>query len=274
MTTRAIGMDTYSLQYRRDNNNKLIVPSFASLTAHLDFVFVKSSEGNWMDPDFPTMWQALAAPAPMRMMYHYQRSGVSWQQQADNFLSMMPSDCMGLALDIEKINNVVDKTMMADSSRILNYLKAHTTKKVMFYSNQDMYMNYILPIMQANWPGDTWYLDFPFWIASEPFWKPSRSPDNNPTLPKGMRADWKIIQWNDSGDTYPYSAYGSPDLDAFNGSAADMMTWLGATAPAPQPAPAPTPAPTTGQTIISLNKDLAVTVLTSDPNTTVKVELQ
>jgi GH25 family lysozyme M1 (1,4-beta-N-acetylmuramidase) len=227
ITARAHGIDTYTGQYRRDGNEKLIIPSFASLTGQVDFAIIKISEGWWVDPEFNLLWDVTAAPAPLRGIYHYQRSGVSWVLQADKLLRAMPPDCQFICLDVEKINNVMDRTFFADTSRILNYWKKNTDKKVFYYSGPDIYVNYMLPIMQKYYLGDQWYLDFDMWVAQWPFWKPSRSPENNPSLPKGMRGDWKILQYNDAGDKTPYLVYGSPDLDVFNGPVPDMRAWLG-----------------------------------------------
>jgi GH25 family lysozyme M1 (1,4-beta-N-acetylmuramidase) len=231
-------MDTNSGQYHRDNNNLLILPKFKDLQGQVDFAFIKSSEGSWIDPDFRQVWNELAAPASIRGLYHYQRSSVSWQQQADNVLSITPADCQIVALDIEKTNNVLDKTFFADASRMIAYWKA-AGKKVIYYVNQDVYMNYLLPIMQANYPTDLFYLNTPAWYAQYAFWKPNRDPNNQPKLPNGMTAAWRFWQYNDAGDTYPYGVFGSPDLDVFNGTLADLSAFVGAPTP-PPPAPGPT----------------------------------
>ena len=199
ITTRANGIDTDPTQYLTDAQGNPLPPNYADLTGQCDFVFVKMTEGiSGVLNGFPIIWSKLATPAPIRGIYHYQRSGVSWQQQADNLLKGIPTDCQIIALDIEKTNNVMDKTFFANSSRLLNYWKANSKCKVIYYINQDVYMNYMLPAMTSNYPSDTWYLDFPDWVASWPTFKPSRGPDLNPSLPTGIRGDWRFLQYNNS----------------------------------------------------------------------------
>ena len=237
MTSRATGFDTYEEDFKTDGQGKLIVPVLANLRPPYapNFVFVQIYQ-NGLWANFPLMWNNLASPAQVRGVYTYAVSSMSWQQEADEVLAATPPDCQIMALDIEKTGNALDKTFMADCSRVLNYWKANFKGKVIYYANSDMYMNYILPIMQNNYPSDTWYLDFPLWDASWPSFSLSRSPDNNPSIPKGMRADWKICQWTDNAGV-PFE-----DQNVFNGQLSDLLTWVGAPVITPPP-PVTPPAP-------------------------------
>ena len=266
--TRATGIDTDVSQYNSDSSGKPLTPRYADLSVKPDFVIVKMSEGTYVDPHFMDVYSPLAQPASVRGVYHYQRSGVSWQLQADNLLRNLPSDCNVIALDVEKINNTMDAGFFADSSRILRYWAANSKCKVIYYTGQDVYMNYILPVMNKWYPMDKWYLDFPMWVASWPLFKLSRSADSNPSLPKGMRGDWKFLQWTDAGDQPKYTKYGSPDLDVFNGQLQDLLNWLVYQTPS---IPLPPVSPPSVQTVIT--KQVSITVTTSDPNSGVDVKI-
>ncbi len=270
-TTRALGIDTDVSQYNTDRNGYPLTPKFESLTGRKpDFVIVKLSEGIFVDPKFKFVYEPLAAPAAVRGLYHYQRSGVSWQLQADNVLKNTPTDCNVIALDIEKIGNVLDAKFFADSSRILRYIQANSKCKVIYYTGQDVYVNYMLPVMSKWYPQDLWFLEFPLWVASWPYLKAMRSPNNNPSLPRNMRGDWKFLQWTDAGDQPPYIGVGSPDVDVFNGPPSDLLAWVGAQQPAP--IPDPVPMPSGSQTIIT--KQVTISVSTSDQNTGVDIKVQ
>jgi len=241
ITSRAHGFDTYVYEYKRDGNNKLIVPNLSDLQGQIDFVIPQIYQGGYWN-EFPVLWEKLAAPCGIRGHYTYQVSWDSWLKQAEEVLAHTPSDCQFMVLDIEKIGNTVDKTMLADSSRILHYWQENKpagVKKVLYYANPDIYVNFILPIMGKYYPQDKWYLEFDLWVSQWPWLKSLRSPDNNPALPKNMRGDWKLYQYTDAGDKSLYSA---ADLDVFNGPVSDMRKWLGLDVVEP-PAPESTPLP-------------------------------
>lgn len=229
ITDRAHGIDVHSGQYRTDFYEKLRVPRYESLTGQVDFVIIKRSEGSWVDPAFHEVWDVLAAPAPIRGIYHYQRSAISWLLQAENVLANLPDDCQFVCLDVEKIGNVISKTMFADAGRILRYWEQHKPRpelKVIYYLNWDV-GNMMLAAMTKNYPNDKWYQDFRLWYAQYAFLKTFRKPDNNPKLPTGLPANWLFYQYDESGDSQPLERYGSPDLNVFNGPVNDLRKWLG-----------------------------------------------
>jgi len=226
ITDRAHGIDVHSGQYREDFYKQLLVPNFNALTGQVDFVIIKRSEGFWVDPRFREVWDILASPCPIKGIYHYQRSGVSWKRQADNVLENKPKDCQFIALDVEKTNNVLDKTFFADSSRILRYWKDNSDVKIVYYLNEDVGKT-MLRIMQQNYPADKWYLEFRMWFAQYAFFTRDRKPENNPRIPVGLPGDWLIYQYDENGDSQPLKRYGSPDLNVFNGTVKDMKTWIG-----------------------------------------------
>jgi len=227
---------------------------FAKTTGQIDFAIAKFSQGynipysngslhDWTD--FRRIWDQGVALVPIRGLYHYQMGGYySWERQANEVLEQMlklePKPHM-LFLDVEKIGNVVDKTFLADSLRMLLFWEANAPAgvKVGGYWNKDIAENYIMHIGLAEYGpefvdqfrrlGD-WYAQY--WLFY--------GPDKQPGLSK-LSPNWKIWQYTDRGDSFVYvngeqwRHYGSPDLNVFNGSVADMRAWLGLDAPAPQP---------------------------------------
>ena len=259
ITERAHGIDTYVDEYKRDGNGKLIVPKLASLNGQIDFVIAQIYQGGYWT-DFPIVWDNLCSPCGIRGVYVYQVSGDSWIKQAEEVLVHTPTDCQCIVLDVEKTGNTGDKTMLADSGRILRYWEKNKSHpmRIFYYVNIDIYINYILPIMSKYYPADKWYLDFDLWVSQWPWLKTLRSPDNNPSLPRNMRGDWKIHQYTDAGDKLLYSA---ADLDVFNGPVSDMRAWLGLdveTPPAPPEPPISVPSITTA--VVTAERGLNVHV--------------
>lgn len=202
--------------------------NYSQTFGQVDFAIQKMTEGTWWDTNYGKLWHLGTSQVPIRGMYHYQRSGVSWEAQANNILEMVNRVTPKLhivALDVEKINNVLDRTYFADSGRILNYLAENCDRKIILYINPDVF-----DTMYPKYFGlyDGWMFDYDMWLAQ--YWDIA-SPDKNPACPKG-RKDWKIWQYTDSGDSYKYvddirmRRYGSPDLNVFNGSVDEMMRWL------------------------------------------------
>jgi len=186
------------------------------------------------DRDFQLIWQGVAQ-IPIRGVYFYQRSGYSWQRQAEGVLNYIISaklDLHMLWLDVEKINNVIDKSMLADMRRILDYWQANVPAGITvgLYANPDVVNNYIVPLGTKNY-GKDWVdavMAYPQWIAQ--YWW-VKSPDKQPAIYK-QYPHWHVWQYSDTGDSQEirdhvtWRHYGSPDLNVFNGSVADMRTWL------------------------------------------------
>lgn len=220
ITNRAHGLDISPWQETYD---------YSKTFGQVDFAIQKMTEGTWWDSSYGKLWDLGTSQVSIRGMYHYQRSGVSWKAQADNILNMINRVSPKIhivALDIEKINNILDATYFADSGRILNYLSQNCDRKVIMYVNTDVFNT-----MYPKYFGlhDGWMFDYDMWLAQ--YWNIT-SPDKNPSLPSG-RKDWKIWQYTDSGDSYDFidgvkmRRYGSPDLNVFNGTVEEMMVWAG-----------------------------------------------
>lgn len=222
ITTRAHGIDVSRWQETY---------VYAQTWGQVDFAIQKMTEGTWWDDKWGNLWDQGTSQVPIRGMYHYQRSGTSWKAQADNILEMVARVTPKLhiiALDVEKINNILDKTYFSDSKRILEYLSVNSDRKIILYINPDIF-NIAHPLMLKNFgqEGVKWLLDYPMWLAQY-WWVPD--PNKQPATPK-LRGDWDLWQYTDKGDTKNAQGqrhYGSPDLNVFNGTADQMRAWAGA----------------------------------------------
>jgi len=217
----------------------------AKATGKIDFAIMKASEGNFRDSKFMEIWAGVKK-LPIRGAYHYLRSGLGWQVQADFFLSVVKGlDFHLYAMDFEGTGNTMGAAFADTAHRWMDYVARKTGRMVILYSNPSHYDADLHPY------GD-WMKDYPLWIAHY-FYNPS--PDKNPSLPRFRKpGDWSIYQYA-SERNFPGHAreYGTPvtsiDLNVFNGTVDEMRHWLKldqVVAPVTQPVtPVPPATPTT-----------------------------
>lgn len=215
---------------------------FDKTWGQVDFAIQKMTEGLWWDTNYGKRWDLGTSQVGIRGMYHYQRSGISWKAQANNILEMVSRVTPKLniiALDVEKINNVLDKTYFSDSQRILEYLSINSDRRIVLYINPDVFnVAYSLMLKNYGIESTNWLFDYPMWLAQY-YWT-GRSPDKQPLTPK-LRGDWDMWQYTDSGDSTKYvdgslwRHYGSPDLNVFNGTVDQMKAWANADVTTPTP---------------------------------------
>jgi len=244
ITTRAHGIDISAYQifrgYTKEQDRGF---DLERTWGQIDFGIVKLGEGYNTpyktregskdgDRDFRLLWDGVSE-LDIRGVYFYQRSGYSWQQQADmvlEYLQALDVKPHILSLDVEKINNVLDKSFFADTHRILNYWKKNSPYTVIQYSGNDIINNYLVPI-GTRYYGKAWVdevMAFPQWQAQY-WWR--YSPDKNPDPYKGY-PNWDIWQYTEGGDSFgtgdrkSWRHYGSPDLNVYNGTVEEMKQWL------------------------------------------------
>ena len=246
ITDRAHGIDVS--HYQEDY-------VYAKTWGQVDFAIAKIGEGynspysakTLGDPsDFLRIWETGVAQVGIRGVYFYQRSGYSWERQAVNVLEAvekLPVKPHSLWCDVEKGNNVVDKTMIADMKRIMDYWKTNALQYTTgLYANKDILQNYILPLGEKKY-GKQWIEElktYPLWYAQ--YFFTGKSPNKQPlTLPAW--SNWDLWQYSDKGDdrkiiddTY-WRHYGSPDLNVYNGSVEEMKQWLKIGSETPPPPP-------------------------------------
>ena len=202
-------------------------------TGRIDFAIMKVSEGLVKDPAFAAIWSGVEK-VTVRGAYHYLRSGWDWKLQADKFWNIVKDYPFDLyALDFEGIGNVMDVKFANMAHLWMDYVQEKAgDKPVLLYTNPTHYDADLYPY------GD-WMKDYPLWIAQ--YWTTNVGPTRDPALPKKRKAgDWKIWQYA-SEINYPGHGkeYGtgskSVDLNVFNGTVADMHTWLRLQEPPAEP---------------------------------------
>jgi GH25 family lysozyme M1 (1,4-beta-N-acetylmuramidase) len=217
----------------------------AKATGVIDFAIMKACEGTFRDSKFAEIWAGVQK-VPIRGAYHYLRSGMSWQTQADFFLSVVNGfDFHLYALDFEATGNTMGAPLASAAHSWIEYVASKTGKMVILYTNSSHYDADLFPY------GD-WMKDHPLWVAQ--YWK-DPTPDKDPNLPKKRKpGDWSIYQYA-SEINFPGHAkeYGTPvnsiDLNVFNGTVADMRAWLKLSELPPTPPPVPVPPTPTPQPV-------------------------
>lgn len=217
-------------------------------TQRIDFAVQKLTEGVTIkDRKMDEIWAGVKQIG-IRGAYHYQRSGVSWLAQSNYFLDAASKyDHHFYALDVEKINNTLNDSFFADMFRIFNYwVEQVPSKKIVLYSNWDLFKNFIYPRILALYGGIglKWLLDTVVvdgsWYAQ--YWN-TPSVDKDPSLPSWMTT-WRIWQITDkalyplTGADWGMGSLGG-DIDVFNGTPDEMCVWLKLSEPDPDPDPDP-----------------------------------
>jgi GH25 family lysozyme M1 (1,4-beta-N-acetylmuramidase) len=207
----------------------------AKATGVIDFAIQKVSEGVIVDPMVNAIWSGVQK-VPIRGAYHYLRSGINWQTQANVFLAAVSLHDFHLyALDFEGTGNQMGAGFADITHQWIDYVIAKTGKRVLLYTNPAHY--------DADlWPYGDWMKDYPLWLAQ--YWTANVGPARNPSLPKKRKAgDWAIYQYASEVNFAGHAKeYGTPvnsiDLNVFNGTAAEMRAWAGVGA-APVPVSPP-----------------------------------
>ena len=209
----------------------------------VDFCIIKASDGTARDPAFNKLLSE-ASPVSVKGAYHYYRSGVAWQTQADNFLAAVNGlPVHVLAIDYEHINNVLTKATDDALKLILAYVAAESGKKVLLYTQYNMIVGE-MPSRGSAWVKTYNALWVARWFERNYYYTTATSP--------GI-TNWKCWQYGGDYHTSTWSVPGykqgaeygvendSIDLNAYNGTLADMKTWLGVVEePLPPLEPEPT----------------------------------
>lgn len=206
----------------------------------LDFMIQRIGYGQKPDEKLNEL-HAQIQPIPIRGGYHYFSSAVSWEMQADTFLERVTR--LGgyhfYACDVETAYNKKSAGFASGAHKWINKVNQETGLKVLLYTNPAVYKDWLLPY------GD-WMRNYPLWIAQY-WWLPS--PDKDPGMLGMKRSDWDWYQYTYHGDGEAYGVGSKQfDLNTFNGTPAQMRTYLDLddlpppTDPPTEPEPIPVPA--------------------------------
>lgn len=196
----------------------------------ISFVIQRASWSMYKDEKFDEMYKQVAK-IPIRGAYHYYSSGVNWKLQADMFLNIVSEKNFHFyVLDYEKAFNNLTARTTAEVAEFVKYIKDKSNKICMIYFNQDVYNTAIKAFGYDNWANqqDVWIAQYP-WTLTETI------SQNKPYMPSGLK-NWKIWQYGGGDIAYTAGRYAGAnyggglqgiDLNTYNGSIAEMRSWLG-----------------------------------------------
>ncbi len=214
---RAIGIDVSSYQGTIDWSQVA--------GAGINFAIARVADGFNMDTQFAANWAGMKANGIIRGAYQYFRASEDGVQQADNFLAQFtlePGDLPPVC-DVETLDGVSASDLNTQMAAWLNEVHSKTGMMPMIYTAEGLWDAWGLPA----------YNTYPLWVAN---WQVS-----TPTLPTGWTG-WTIWQTTDS---YPVAGISSaPDGDVFNGTLADLRSYVGGTPSTGTPSSTTTPSST------------------------------
>ena len=203
--------------------------------AGVSFAFAKASDGGTgVDSQFKTNWQGMKTAGIIRGAYHFFEPTQDATAQANDFLrtveSLQPGD-LPPVIDVEISNGVSNSQMIGGVTTWLTIVQQGLGRAPMIYTMASFWNAHL----------DNQFGDYPLWVAHYDV--------QSPTIPQGW-SNWEFWQHSQSGSISGVT--GSVDLDYFNGSLADLMTFLQvpfvpAITPAPS-APSPQPQATSART--------------------------
>jgi lysozyme len=182
------------------------------------FAFAKASEGNAVsDIYFADNWAAIKNAGMMRGAYHFFHPSKDAVSQAHLFLAQLAkangsaqlaAGDLPVALDLEVTDGVAPKNILGGVTAWLTAVEQATGRRPLLYTYVDFWKSSL-----GN-PKDL--SDYPLWI--------SHLNHTSPTIPGGWTT-WAF--WQFSKQTVHGVSAGVVDVDAFNGTVADLRTMAG-----------------------------------------------
>jgi lysozyme len=174
----------------------------ASQNVH--FVFVKATEGESLqDSLFCRNWIEAKQAGIKRGAYHFLRPAVSAHSQAENFLSRVEMENGDLppVLDVEVLDGVSDKTLLAGVEAWLQIVEDQLKIKPILYTNQKFFNRFLAGQFNSH----------PIWIARYSYWR-------KPCLNTGR--DWNFWQYGNKGKLKGIE--GDVDFNVFQGTLSEL----------------------------------------------------
>jgi GH25 family lysozyme M1 (1,4-beta-N-acetylmuramidase) len=248
---RAQGPDVSHWNVPRTPGKPIIAFDPDRATERIDFAFQKITEGEtWVDPVVNENYLGIQK-VPARFAYHYQRAGMSWTRQMNNFQTIGGRyDFHGYVLDVEKTNNwsgaapITGDTFFMDTRRMLEHLmKYEGDKATILYINEDIYKNFLRPAFIRIYrdEGRLFLEENPrLWIWYAQYWY-AWSVNKEPSLPPGMKP-WDFWQITEKGKGTDWGVMsGDVDVNVYNGTPAQLYARLKIGAPTEEPPTQPPP---------------------------------
>ena len=239
-TDRAHGID---LAYYEEPFN----PETA--TGTIDFGFQKITQGvNIVDPALDSIWTGTSKLA-VRGGYHYITTAASGKDQAAFFFKHLGTRSVHFLIgDVEKYANDLGDPFTAEGQAkndkyvriVYDFLTELNVKangrRVLLYTNPDVYDTIIYPGAIRIWGKDV-FKQWDLWTAQYYF---VINPNSTPFVSR-YRKDWKFYQYTEKGAPDVYGTGGYVDLDVFNGTLTELLTFANATTDPVPPTPLPEP---------------------------------
>lgn len=178
--------------------DKLIAVNTEGDTIHFRFVFIKATQGLWLEDDmFDEYWEDARDHGMVRGAYHYFLPDRNPKIQAKNFISSVKLEKGDLppVVDIEETRGKTVQEIDTALRQFLNLIEAHYGVKPIIYSN----INFIEDYLQEQFP------DYPFWIAH--YYRDELAVDET--------INWVFWQHSDKADLLGIN--GKTDANVFNG---------------------------------------------------------
>lgn len=219
-------------------------------TKPIEFVIQRSSWASYKDEKFDLLLPEVQK-IPVRGVYHYYSSGVSWQYQANLMMDIVKDKGFHFyVVDYEGAYNVLNRRTTAEIYEFVKYVKAQTGKKCLVYFNQNIYNLYIKAYGYENWANqqDIWFAQYPLTLTQTP-------PYSAPKLPTGLDT-WKFWQYgggdvNFTAGRHAGADYGGGlqgmDLNYWNGTKDEMYSYFDVTTAPPVPVEPPVVIPPVGK---------------------------
>jgi lysozyme len=172
------------------------------------FAFAKATEGeNEKDPRFAANWAAMRAAGVVRGAYHFFTPADDGTAQARHFLSVVtlsPGD-LPPVVDVEVATGATPEQLVQRLGAWLALVEKQTGRIPIIYTSHAFWST----TMNAS------FGRYPLWVAEYEV--------EAPRLPTGWTA-WTFWQHSDRGSVP--GVRGDVDLSRFNGSAADLATFV------------------------------------------------
>jgi GH25 family lysozyme M1 (1,4-beta-N-acetylmuramidase) len=202
-------------------------------TKQLDFVVQRASYRTTKDEAFDALYPGVQK-VPRRLAYHYLNSDASAEAQFNTFMSVVNGKGFhAYVCDFESDFNVMSPTFAKMAWDFCKKVVVATGKRCLLYTGFYQYRDYLVP-SQKQYNIDWNLVDL--WIAQ---YHNVVDPNGTPNLPPGRTTGWSMWQYTNNGNGTEYGAGRSTacDLNVFNGSTADMDTFLGITTTPPPATP-------------------------------------
>jgi len=184
------------------------------------FAIIRVSDGtSFIDPQFAANWNGTRAAGVMRAPYQFFRAGQDPVAQADLLVAQVmqaggfqPGD-LPPVMDLETADNQPIATVVARAHAWLDRLTQATGRAPIVYTSTRVWTLF------GNPAG---FSQYPLWVAN---WGVTC-----PSIPMGW-TDWRFWQSSATGNVAGISNSSMTDLDRFNGTLTDLLTFAGGAAP-------------------------------------------